>query len=140
VVDDALKRTYLQEVSQQAPEAQRDVFLAVARRYLAFPEALPVYSHMLVDRLGYTWLQHYAPFDLSRDWTVLSPLGVELGVVTMPKPVRLMDVGVDYAVGFSLTSLDEQVLLKFSLNGRSSSRSGSEGGWSTKACVADDAM
>lgn len=73
---------------------------------------MPAFRGMLVDRVGRTWLEPYAPDHESAptDWTVLESDGTWLGTVRMPENTAVLDIGIDYVLGAWTDELDVQYL------------------------------
>lgn len=80
---------------------------------LPFPQAMPAYSGILVDRAGALWVQEYAPSEEDPvRWTVFDADGRQLGTLAMPPRFRLTDAGPDYVLGVGRDDMDvEQVQL-----------------------------
>lgn len=75
------------------------------RADVIFNETLPVFGTLLVDDLGYLWVQDFAPeWEPTPPWAVYDTTGVWLGMVQTPEGVTLWQVGRDFVVG---TRVDE---------------------------------
>ena len=77
------------------------------RRQLAaadypMPERYPAYTEILIDPLGYVWVERFAlPWDTERRWGVFDPSGVFLGHLSMPLDFRATDVTATHVVGIA---------------------------------------
>lgn len=68
---------------------------------------LPYWDEMRVDRQGNVWLQRHAPFPSnSSQWRVISRDGVDLGYVTIPDAVAVLDITDDRVLIARLDELD----------------------------------
>jgi hypothetical protein len=84
-----------------------------------FPENLPVFDGLLVDRTGHLWIEHYEPFwDDSRSWSVLSPAGSWLGDLETPTGLRITEIGADYLLGVWRNEMDVEFVRLYSLDHR----------------------
>jgi len=85
-------------------------------REVPFPEHLPIYSSLLVDRTGHLWAEQYRPFwDESRRWFVFNPDGIWLGTVETPQGFRVTEIGMDYVVGVGRDELDVEYVRVYDL-------------------------
>jgi hypothetical protein len=64
-----------------------------------WPDILPAYRRLRVDREEHLWVQNYAPGDTVNTWSVFSPEGVWLTEVTTPIDLSVDDIGGDYVLG-----------------------------------------
>lgn len=93
-------------------QALRATLLAAPR-----PNTLPFYRDLVVDALGYVWLQQYAPpRGYGRLWLVLAPNGELLGRVVMPEPMRVFEIGPQYILALAWTSMDEELIRVYTLH------------------------
>lgn len=61
------------------------------------PDRMPLFSDMVVDELGFIWLQHYAPpLGSSGRWMVLDAERGVLGVATLPTELKIHQIGADW--------------------------------------------
>lgn len=92
--------------AEEVPEAARPQMRRLLEGFPT-PEHLPVYNDVLVDALGYIWLQEYEPVPgpgryasgAGRWWIVLDPTGKMLGRVEMPAALDVYEIGSDYVLG-----------------------------------------
>ncbi len=76
------------------------------------PETMPAHGRFLADSDGNLWVQEYRVQDEPERWAVFDPQGRFLGVVGMPAPGRVTEIGSDYVLGVWTDELDvEQVRL-----------------------------
>lgn len=84
---------------------------SVMRRRLAaaefpMPERYPAYTDLLVDPLGYLWVERFVlPWDSLKRWGVFSPEGVFLGHLTVPSDFDVTDVTRDHLTGIARDEL-----------------------------------
>ncbi|WP_419950444.1 hypothetical protein [Candidatus Palauibacter sp.] len=70
-------------------------------------EAFPAFAQVLVDRLGYLWVEEFRlPGEQHRLWTVFDPEGRALGMVEMPGSFAVREIGEDYILGTREDALD----------------------------------
>ena len=94
-------RDYVARQNPDRPEALD----AVADMPLV--EAFPAFARVLVDRLGYLWVEEYRlPGDADRLWTVFDPEGRALGFFEMPGSFAVQEIGEDYILGTREDELD----------------------------------
>jgi hypothetical protein len=89
----------------------------IRRNLKEFPhrDTYPAYQDLIVGPDGAVWLQTYAtPGSKARHWTVYSPAGRKILDVRSPYPLELLDVGVDYAIGWMRDELDVEQIMLFS--------------------------
>jgi len=81
-------------------------------REIPIPETMPAYGQFLGDADGNLWVQEYRVGDEPEHWAVFDPRGRFLGIVEMPGPGRVTEIGSDYVLGVWTDELDvEQVRL-----------------------------
>jgi hypothetical protein len=83
---------------------------AFIERELVMPEHYPVWSKVIRDRDGRTWLEYWQSGGTTR-WLVLSPSGTILGSLPMPEGVVLKAVDRDRAVAVHTDALGEETLV-----------------------------
>lgn len=55
---------------------------------------------LLADDAGYLWVfEHYRPGEYANRWSIFSPEGVWLGIVTLPDHLRPNQIGEDFVLG-----------------------------------------
>lgn len=126
--DGSLARIVRRDHEVRAP-TRGDLRDAVARQNPDRPEALdavgdmplveafPAFASVLVDRLGYLWIEEYRlPGDTRRLWTVFDPEGRALGLVEMPGSFRVREIGEDYILGTRDDELDIEYVESWSLD------------------------
>jgi len=81
-------------------------------REISLPETMPAHGRMLADADDNLWVQEYRINDEPERWTVFDPSGRLLGLVDMPAPGRVTEIGSDYVLGIWTDEMDvEQVRL-----------------------------
>jgi hypothetical protein len=66
----------------------------------AMPNRYPAYSELLLDDLGYVWVERFVlPWEQSRRWGVFSPDGTFLGHLSVDPRFQVMDVSSDRLAG-----------------------------------------
>lgn len=88
-------------------ERSRRMYGAYFRKELPLPEFAPLYRSMLVDAEQRVWLERFQMpgVDARRAWDVIDSNGAWLGVVHVPRNLRVFQVGADFLLGRSLDSL-----------------------------------
>jgi hypothetical protein len=107
-VRDSLRAEML---GQELPPQLRPSMEAMAD---AIPDRRPAYSGLVVDPLGYVWLQEFtlstAASREPRRWLVFDPAGAWMGVVELPPNFDLFEVGEDYLLGRSRDEMDVETI------------------------------
>ena len=83
---------------------------AFIEQELVMPEYYPVWSNVIRDRDGRTWLEYWQSGGAAR-WLVLSPSGTILGSLTMPEGLVLKAVDRDRAIAVHTDALGEEALV-----------------------------
>lgn len=66
----------------------------------AIPKALPVFSAVRVDALGFFWLRRFeAKAERPARYLIVTPAGTTLGEITTPAGFRIMTIGKDFLAG-----------------------------------------
>ncbi len=88
-------------------ELVRRMFSAFFLKELPLPEFAPLYRSMVVDAERRVWLERFQMpgVDALRAWDVIDTNGAWLGVVHVPRNLRVFQVGADFLLGRSLDSL-----------------------------------
>ncbi len=86
-------------VAQQRPHANERSTEGEVPARVQFAESFPAYTRLLVDALGYLWVEAGNPPQVERAWTVFGADGRMLGDVSVPARFDLYDVGADYVLG-----------------------------------------
>lgn len=64
------------------------------------PDSLPAAQGVVVDNLGYIWVEHYRPpWESEPTWAILDANGRWLGTVHTPRGLRIYEIGADYVLG-----------------------------------------
>ena len=101
-------------VARQNPD-QPDALDAVADMPLV--EAFPAFAQVLVDRLGYLWVEEYRlPGEAHRLWTVFDPEGSVLGLFEMPGSFTVEEIGEDHILGTRRDALGIEYVESWSLD------------------------
>ena len=78
---------------------------AIERSYATtpFPERIPAYSALILDRPGNLWVQDYprGASPLVR-WSIFSPTGALVAETLLPSRLEVYEIGEDYVLGKSL--------------------------------------
>lgn len=92
---------------ERVPEAQRPMMAPMLDAF-TMPAQLPVYSRLIVDADGNTWLGRFASPGAAppTEWDVYGPDGGFLGVVKSPPGLQVMEIGTDYVLGRWTDALD----------------------------------
>ncbi|MFC1661398.1 hypothetical protein ACFL3S_08125, partial [Gemmatimonadota bacterium] len=86
-------------------------------RDVPFPEVMPTFENLFLDRTGHLWVEHYAPFwEESPTWIILSPEGEWLGDMDTPPGLRITEVGADYVLGVWEDELDVEYIRMYALD------------------------
>lgn len=65
-----------------------------------FPDVLPAFADLKVDRVGRLWVRRYPkPNESTQEWWVFSSEAAYLGRVDLPSPLIVDDIGEDYVAG-----------------------------------------
>ena len=93
------------------------------------PKVKPLYSRLLIDDMGYIWLQRYptvwegferimrSVFETQdREWWLFSPRGVLLGMVLTPVEVLIHDIRGGLAIGIIRGEDDVEMLAQYPLS------------------------
>jgi hypothetical protein len=95
-------------------------------------ETLPAFSAFLVDDLGFIWVRPYEPLKHSTAlggltlpgggpggrWTILSPAGVKVGEIDMPRDLEPLRITTDAVIGVALDELDVETVRVHALRRR----------------------
>ena len=71
-------------------------------------DSAPAYLRFTTDDPGNLWVQEFRPpsIDRQNEWTVFDTAGRELGLVTMPGDLDILQIGDDFVLGQMRDSLD----------------------------------
>ena len=99
-------------VTQDLVERLRARTAGTMRRDIPIPETMPAYGAFLGDPDGNLWVQEYRVEGEPARWAVIDASGRFLGIVELPAPGRVTEIGRDYVLGVWTDDLDvEQVRL-----------------------------
>ena len=81
------------------------------RRYRSTPvaERFPAFTSLVIDAVGYLWVQEYEVPGEERPgslWTVFDPEGRVLGFVETAEGLQIYEIGEDYILGHAMDELD----------------------------------
>jgi hypothetical protein len=96
--------------TEEMADPSWESYRRAALRDAPFMEEMPLVQGILVDPQGLIWMQAYSPTRAATEAYLMRLGGAYLGRVTLPEPMRLLKVGVDYIVGVTKGSLDEEYL------------------------------
>ncbi|HEX7242214.1 MAG TPA: hypothetical protein VF263_18150, partial [Longimicrobiaceae bacterium] len=72
-----------------------------------FPKTKSAFADLRTGRDGAVWVrEHPAGEDDASAWTVFAPGGELLGSVSVPRDLRITDIGADYVLGVWTDDLD----------------------------------
>jgi hypothetical protein len=81
-----------------------------------FPEFLPPYRDVRLDRQGLIWIAHFGiPGRQINEWDVFNPSGEWVASVEMPDQFHPTEIGADYLLGVRFDSMDVERVQVFSL-------------------------
>ncbi|MGH7426948.1 MAG: hypothetical protein ACREMW_15700 [Gemmatimonadales bacterium] len=86
-------------LAQQRPRARGGLTGRERAAPEQFADSFPAYTRLLVDALGYLWVEAGNPPQVGRTWTVFGADGRMLGDVSVPVMFDLYEVGADYVLG-----------------------------------------
>ncbi|MGH7467632.1 MAG: hypothetical protein ACRENP_06550 [Longimicrobiales bacterium] len=116
-VTDANIAAYIEERMAEAPNdpAQRGGW-ETSLRDSPYPDSLPAYRRIRVDRTGALWVQDYdMPGEANVSWHVFDRAGRWLSSVTVPRAWQIQDIGHDYMLVLLTNELDVEVVRKYGL-------------------------
>jgi len=116
-VTDAIIASYIAERMQEAPQdpAMRREW-ENSLRQSPYPDSLPAYRRIRVDRAGALWVQDYdVPAEQDVAWHVFDRAGRMLSSVTLPRAWQIQDIGRDYVLVLARNELDVQVVRMYGL-------------------------
>ncbi len=99
----------------RSPEQQRrqETFLAE----VPFPDRLPAYSRLLVDDVGYLWVEEYRiPMSPQSVWQVFDSSGTWLGRWDAPRGLRVFQFGRDFVIGVRRDEFDVEYVELYALD------------------------
>lgn len=83
---------------------------------LRFAATRPFFSDIVIDRLGWTWVEGFAArWEPLADWLVFDSLGLLRCRVEFPVRIRVLEIGADYLLGVERDESDEDVVAVFDL-------------------------
>jgi len=86
---------------------------------LPIPSVVPSVQGVLVDRMGYLWVEKYRlPWQTEPSWYVLDDSGVWLGEIETPADVTINEIGSDYMVGVHRSEHGIQSVVVYDLERR----------------------
>ena len=105
------------EGGKRANFLQRMMIRSVGRK-VQMASWVPFANDMVVDQLGYIWVQRYQPPEGrgSPEWHVFTETGVAVGKVTLPARLRVMEITADDILGFHTDELGQQDVRILSLD------------------------
>jgi sugar lactone lactonase YvrE len=74
-----------------------------------FPSRRPAFTHMVTDADGNWWVgaaDGWPGTPNPTAWDVFDPDGRFLGTVTLPEPLRVLEIGDDFVAGVAFDALD----------------------------------
>lgn len=103
IVDEELVQEYLR-ADLAPPDSMQRARLREAD--LPMPERYPAYTELLVDPLGYVWVERFTtPWESGHRWGVFDPGGAFLGNLDVPSDFTITDVGRDRVTGVAVDDL-----------------------------------
>jgi len=87
---------------------------AVAR--MGVPESTPAFQDVIVDRLGWYWVEMYrVDPEASARWLVFDPEGRAHGMSQLPRGLKVYDIGEDYVLGRGVSELGVEYIRRHEL-------------------------
>jgi hypothetical protein len=82
------------------------------------PDRMPAYSKLLIDDLGWVWVEeYYAAGDQRRTYVVLSPDGRPAARLALPSELNAYQIGADFVLGTWVDeATDIEYVRQYSLN------------------------
>ncbi len=81
------------------------------------PDALPAFSALQVDRMGFYWARLFSHVDSDPpEWLVFDDEGFALGTVEFPAGFEVASIGEDYVLGKWTDQRDVEYVRRYSLN------------------------
>lgn len=118
-----LKQWYLERATS-SPEGGEAVIERMRERFETgqYAQALPAYSHMIMDGQGYLWVEEFrwlgiarSPLDRPAQWSVFDTSGVWLGDVDTPPGFIMLEVTDNRALGLVIDDMDAKSLYAYEL-------------------------
>ena len=86
-------------------------------RDVPFPEVMPTFDKLIVDRTGHLWVRKYQPsWEDSQTWFTFNSDGRWLGEVGVPTTLAITDIGADYILGIWRDEMDVEYVRMYSLD------------------------
>lgn len=86
---------------------------------LPFPDSVPAYSRLRVDREGWLWVRSYPlPADTVWTWSVFDPSGRWITDVRASREMRVLDIGRDHLLALVEDEFDVERVVRFAIVGR----------------------
>lgn len=86
-------------------------------RDVPFPEVMPTFDKLIVDRTGHLWARKYQPsWEDPQVWYTFTPDGRWLGDVTVPPTLAITDIGEEYILGIWRNEMEVEYVRMYSLN------------------------
>ncbi|HEX7049086.1 MAG TPA: hypothetical protein VF188_02650 [Longimicrobiales bacterium] len=114
-LDEGMVKRYLATWAETLPADDRELML---RRFSGadYPDAYPAYARLLVDALGYLWVEAFRrDFRSPRTWSVFDPEGIWLGDLEMPSRFHALEIGDDYVLGRFTGELGQESVRLYAL-------------------------
>ncbi len=115
---DAHRSGYRDNARELARMNRRDL-ASVERALLevAYPEAVPAFSQLLVDSEEYLWVRHYTQrwSKGPETWSVFAPEGYLLGTIDTPERLQVRQIGGDFILGIWTDELEVRYVRKYDL-------------------------
>jgi hypothetical protein len=115
---DAVIASYVEERMRDAPpdpEVRRAWETSLTSS--PYPDSLPAYRRIRVDRVGALWVQDYdLPTEQDVAWTVFDPTGRWIATLKVPRAWQIQDIGADYVLVLARNELDVEIVQLYGLN------------------------
>ncbi|HUE97046.1 MAG TPA: hypothetical protein VMN39_10320 [Longimicrobiaceae bacterium] len=83
---------------------------------LPYPDSLPAFRQLRLDREGWLWVQDYGlPGEMLSSWSVFDPAGRWVTDLQLPTRWRILDIGPDYILALMRDEMDVESVHKFGL-------------------------
>lgn len=103
-----------QIVEARLAEADDQARPGLRRTYerMTFPDIIPAYRTIVVDRANYVWVEETTVGTVAhRTWTIFDPRGRVAGQTELPADFQVYDIGPDWILGQRLTELDVPIIV-----------------------------
>lgn len=116
-VDDSSIEEFKDDFLLRYEGSDREEFWNGWLRDVPFPEEMPTFDKLFVDRTGHLWVKKYQPsWENSQTWYTFTSDGRWLGEVGVPPALAITDIGADYVLGIWRDEMDVEYVRMYSLD------------------------